>query len=500
MVEVPWRRRDPYVGEMAVRLFESVSGGRGDQPRATENHARLRGVRVSGFRCGRIPALLHALRHARSVHDGILAGGLFQGRRDVGCAARTWRRERVGAGRRGAAQVVEIQARTEFGRFDPMEVVASVEEMARLLAANRDKPFVAFPEDRRFPVRMTEFLPARWMKTGPSDRFEGQAQPNEYYAFQVAVYAMEDVELAKCASEFRNERGAVIPAEAVTCLNLEGYDWIGRHFTKTIPVPAGKVQVLWLGVDVPRDAAGTYRGSVTIVTTAGQELTVQVALSVSGPVLEDRGDGELWRHSRIRWLNSRIGIDDEPTVLYPPLEVDGSTVTCLGRRILIGPDGLPRQIQSLFEPTGDRVGETPTNILHRPIEFVASVAGAALKWQDNGLTIEKLAAGRVQVCARRVSGPLSVDCRADIEFDGHVDYYLTLKATQDVDLSDTRLKIRYRRDIARYFLGFGSKGGYRPKEWKYRWSVDFSNNMVWMGRRTRGCNASSSTWRTSGRP
>ncbi len=26
VVEVPWRRRDPYVGEMAVRLFESVSG------------------------------------------------------------------------------------------------------------------------------------------------------------------------------------------------------------------------------------------------------------------------------------------------------------------------------------------------------------------------------------------------------------------------------------------------------------------------------------------
>ena len=46
----------------------------------------------------------------------------------------------------------------------------------------------------------------------------------------------------------------------------------------------------------------------------------------TGPALKDRGDGELWRHSRLRWLNSTIGIDDEPTAGYPPLEVQGQTV------------------------------------------------------------------------------------------------------------------------------------------------------------------------------
>ena len=72
-------------------------------------------------------------------------------------------------------------------------------------------------------------------------------------------------------------------------------------------------------------------------------------------------------------------------------------------------------------------------------------------------------------------------CRAEFESDGHIEYYLTLEAKEDVSLDDLRLKIPLRREIATYMMGFGCKGGYRPSEWKYRWDVNFSNNMVWIG-------------------
>ena len=94
------------------------------------------------------------------------------------------------------ATVVEIQARGEFERFDPMEVIATAEETRQLVAACPE-PYLVFPEDRKHPIRMTRDLPLRWIENGPAAEFRGTADRNEYYAFQVGLYAargpVEDV-------------------------------------------------------------------------------------------------------------------------------------------------------------------------------------------------------------------------------------------------------------------------------------------------------------------
>lgn len=43
--------------------------------------------------------------------------------------------------------------------------------------------------------------------------------------------------------------------------------------------------------------------------------------------------GDLDRLARLKWLNSTIGLDEEPTAPYNPLEVAGQSVRCLGRQV-----------------------------------------------------------------------------------------------------------------------------------------------------------------------
>jgi hypothetical protein len=50
--------------------------------------------------------------------------------------------------------LIEIQARGEFNRFDPMEVCATIEEVQALLTANPQDQWMVFPEDRKFPDPM----------------------------------------------------------------------------------------------------------------------------------------------------------------------------------------------------------------------------------------------------------------------------------------------------------------------------------------------------------
>jgi hypothetical protein len=380
------------------------------------------------------------------------------------------------------AEAATIESRTPFDRFDPMEVIAAPEEVAGLAAAHPGRAWLTFPEDRRHPIRMHDALPLRWIERGPSDAFAGQAQPNEYYAFQVGVWALQPLaDLRAEIGDLRAEDGRIIPAAAMTCFNLGGVDWLGQPFAKRVPVPAGEVQALWFGVDVPADAQGIYRGDVTLRAENAEPRAIAVTLEVGGPALADRGDGELWRLSRLRWLDSPRGLDDLPTEGYPALRVDERAVFCLGRRVRFGSLGLPDSIASFFAPTVDRLQDEPIELLARPVDFVATLGGERVQWRGDGPALEFASAGAAAWRARSGGGPLALDCQTRMEFDGSLDFRLTLSASQDVALSGVALEIPLRPEAATHMMGLGCKGGRRPERWDYRWDVERANHMVWLG-------------------
>ena len=239
------------------------------------------------------------------------------------------------------AAAVQFQARTAFDRFDPMEVVATAAELRSLLAAHAAEPFLLFPEDRRWPIRMTDDLPKRWIDRGPSRAFSGEAQRNEFYVWQIGLWAAKQP-LENLKLEFSDLRpagsGKPIPAAALRCFNLGGIDIDGHTFTKRLDVAQGKVQALWIGVDVPPDAEpGLYQGTVTIRPRNGPAAEVELSLKILPQMLADRGDGDLWRHSRLRWLDSTLGTDDEVVAPYTPLVVEGP------HGLLSGPGGPHRR-------------------------------------------------------------------------------------------------------------------------------------------------------------
>lgn len=121
------------------------------------------------------------------------------------------------------AKVLEFQARSEFDRFDPMEVIASPDEANQLLSQS-PQPLLLFPEDRRHTIRMQADLPLRWVLSGPSAEFAGEAQRNEYYAFQIGLFAPKQPanNVVVSFSPLRAADGREIPASALTSFNTGG--------------------------------------------------------------------------------------------------------------------------------------------------------------------------------------------------------------------------------------------------------------------------------------
>ena len=369
-----------------------------------------------------------------------------------------------------AATVLDFQARTEFDRFDPMEVIASASETKELLAHN-PQPLLLFPEDRLYPIRMQQDLPVRWIKSGPKSEFAGTAQRNEYYAFQIGTFAPNHTanRITVSFSALRGEHGGEIPESALTCFNTEGVDTWGRPFSKTVNVPAGRVQPLWIGVDVARDQApGVYTGTVTVQTDGITPQTVTVHLTVLKEIIDDRGDNEPWRHSRLRWLNSTAGIGDFIVPPYTPLTVTGQRIACLGREVELAADGLPASIVSGRH-----------DVLAAPVRLAVESQTGSVTFTGGQTKWTRRTGARVEWEVQSAAADDKLICRGWMEYDGTLNFRVTLRAGTNLDLRDIRLELPFRPESAEYMMGAGRGGGFRPKEYQWKWSGPFDS--FWIG-------------------
>ena len=380
-----------------------------------------------------------------------------------------------------AAKVVQFQAINELNSFYPMEVIATSNETARLLKEHPGEKYILFTEDRKFPIRMTTDIPYKWIADNRHDFFYGQADKGEYYVFQLGVWAARsNVEnLHVDFSALTNKAtGEQIPASSFTCFNTEGTDVTGTVFEKNCSVDKGKVQALWVGTQLPEHlSAGTYQGTVTVSAANAESKTVQVSLNVSENVIANHGDNEPWRHSRLRWLNSQIGFDDEVIAPYTPLVMKDKTISCLGREIKLSDLGLPDHITSYFKETMTGIGTNGRSVLAAPMELAAD--GGA--WENLNFEITKHKQGAIAWKALNQNSRFLMDLEGEMESDGNIAYKVTLVAREDASVEDVALRTHLASGVGRYMMGLGEKGGYCPNDLRWKWDVEKNQDAVWVG-------------------
>ena len=357
------------------------------------------------------------------------------------------------------AQVIRFESRLKFDFFTPMGLIATEKEKYELKQEHTGD-YMLFPEDRAYPIRLAT-IPVRWAKEGPSNKFEGYALPNEYYTWQIGVWAsgksLKNVRLQ--FSDFKHSSGDVISYGDITCFNTGGTNWDGQPVEFQVDVPQNKVQALWCGIQIPETVReGVYNGTVTFTADGVSPKTVDVTIHTGKEVLADKGDGDLWRHARLRWLNSTIGMDDLPVTPYTNMALSGNKVTATGKTLEIDANGLPKSIEI-----------NGRQILNQPMSFVVETGQGTVSFDAKNMKIEKKADGLVQWEASSEQHGLRFKCTACMEFDGYIRYHVHLSANQEITVKDVRLVTSYTPVASEYFMGVGHEGGIRPKNYTWNW-------------------------------
>jgi hypothetical protein len=397
-----------------------------------------------------------------------------------------------------------FEAQTGHDLFTPMEVAARPDELRVLYAQEaRGQSAMLVPYAASDVVRSMAFLSTRYLDASTGSwalpkPMRLAAHRGQYLIWQLALVDIFD-EARQAWSDVANVSvafsdlvstpsaggpDATIAKANLTCFNTEGVDQRGRRYalSPSINTTLGSILPLILGVDIGVDAAGAvYSGSVTVTASVNNKhwSAVQqyvVGVSSTAPPLLDRGDSDPALLSRVRWLNSDFGLDDEQATHYelpppyqPPKLVGASTIelhagSAGSARVIksaqVARDGLLRNISITTPPYAPRplLARAGVSLAAGDCPISASAEGPRIS--ATGAEVRWSAASGACPDARG-SKALRLQVNGSMAFDGYTKYVVSASSpkTAEVALSGAGIKISIslKKTACRYVLRGGGK-------------------------------------------
>jgi len=381
--------------------------------------------------------------------------------------------------------VKEIQSINPFNSFYPMEVIATAAETNKLVEKNGDKSFLLFPEAREYAIRMKNDLPQRWIIKGLQQSFTDTALRGEYLAFQLGVFALQDLQdVTVVFSDLVNKNGKIISAKNISCINTDGTKYDGSVFSGKVSVPKGKIQPMWCGIEVPPTTLpGVYTGKAMVNAGAAVK-EILLSIKVAEGITKNGGIDQPQNMTRLKWLNSTLAQENTVIAPYTALTVTDTVISLLGRKVLLNKDGFPAQIATFFTPEMTSIGTKANDLFTEPLHFhFYDTAGKQpLKWKTNGIKFIKKEPGTVAWQCSNSCASLQMDVTGALEFDGFLSYTVKFTALEDVTFNDINFHLPMQPEYTQYLMGLGLKGGNRPDTVQWKWDVAHKNqDGAWIG-------------------
>jgi len=360
--------------------------------------------------------------------------------------------------------------------------------------------------------------------------FRGEAMRGEYFTFQLGAYAARRPLLltATWTDLVGRSHRQILSSSRLRCTNLPKGSIAERE---GLLVGAGEVLAFWFGLDVPKSGivADTYVARVVLSEktpraaagegSAGEVVAegIRVEITISDALATQSGDNELWRHSRLRWLDSTVGdstvgdstAGDEPAANGSSVNgglsrLRGSRGCALGQAdciavenaaygtLLSAPGGRQLGIGSTGLPLSLRVGGAELLAAPARLRLLRAHLGLTLS-PDGPLHLERRAGGAVswRQKLRAEEASVRVHIWGSMEVDGLAQMSAEIQIVQrssqmsaeirrrtaeeevssnaTIALDDVRLELPLVSSMVPLINGFDIKGNERPNQVLWRW-------------------------------
>ena len=401
--------------------------------------------------------------------------------------------------------VIAMETRDGFHSFSSMEAYGSSSEVAALLASfapqTANSPtLIPFMEASSNAVHAFDTsVPADWaLNGGPKEKLNIEGAPNEFVSFQVGLVNAGENDATVVDVAFSDE------IAAWNCFAMGGKDVAGEDFLKNYTLRGKHVGSLWMGVQLPKDALEGDEVASTISISVGgfaDPMVVDVVVNIVGDAVDDEGDSDIFKSfSRLRWLDSTIGIDESVSAPFTPVGVakhgeDSLEISLLLKKLIINERGFPSKLTVDYKTK--RMGENVLkqyDLFYDDDESISLIAvdenGDDVVMSRNSTTLEIVKQSDATVMWKTTllssDSSLGAIVIGSVDYDSYCRYSVELFSNNGavVQLSDIQLRWKI-DDGARLMSGMGTHAtAIDDLDWK--WSNITGYNSLWMGRKEAG--------------
>lgn len=262
---------------------------------------------------------------------------------------------------------------------------------------------------------------------------------------------------------------------SITCLNSHITDKFGHSYEKEIPLEKGVLQPLFFLLPAGQAPCFASRTAKILFNTDIGTQQLELMINYTGEAVKNSGYDDLWRLSRLNWLNSNRFLDKKPVAPYIAPVLQDNTVKILGREVVFGENGLPAQITSFFDESV-LLCETPQlSLLRSPMEF--QCAGETFQYHATQFAQED---GVLSLFTKGQSARLQIAVHGSLSYEGCINYSIQLTAKENLTVENICLFTALSAESALYMNGLGKKGGKTEKH-LFHWDEKKHQDCLFLG-------------------
>lgn len=288
---------------------------------------------------------------------------------------------------------------------------------------------------------------------------------NEIFVLQVAVLSEADDVIESISTDSRL---------IVSCINTDIVDKYGRKSSNTVKLKANTIQPLFFTVQ-KTDECAEFENAVITMNTEKESREFTVCFELADIPVVNNGYNDLWRLSRLNWLNSSLAIDETLVKPFVSPALSDDCLAVLGREISLGDNGLPQQVYSKFDEAVQLCSDVQKKLFAKPAEFVIG------DYSLNGGQTESTAYNnRIENRTVCTDDNMDTEILSVLRYDGQMEYSVKITPKKDFTVSDASLNFYINKDCTRLMHGLGHRAS-AAENLSFKWDNDKQQDSVFIG-------------------
>ena len=289
---------------------------------------------------------------------------------------------------------------------------------------------------------------------------------NEVFVLQIAVLSESNDTIKRIKSKSKNLD--------ISCINTDIVDKFGSRKYQEISIKNNIIQPLFFTVEVKEKGLEKEKAQLEIECESGKYI-IKINFKINDLRVVNHGYNDLWRLSRLKWLNSTLEQNDGLVKPFVSPKVETNTVEILGRKIELGKNALPKQVYSFYDEAIGICDDVQKTLFAKECEFLVGNTKVSGDLLDT-----KAYKNRVEASSKFKSDDFDAEITSTVYYDGQAVYSIKIKPKKDFEVENTALNIYVDKACTALMHGLGHRAS-KAENLTFKWDNDKQQDCIFMG-------------------